>query len=324
VSSIFVEFRVHKEFEQKFLAATRKFELTAKSIPGLRRIEIFKLRDGPCDFVLRLTCADESALEALLLAPDTQRWIDSVQFFIQGQPSIRRASLLSPALPPRPPSPPVLETARHGQGRRPQRLRLPRLEIALERVEIAAEHDGPLRGRADPCVVVGCFLLRADRSEILLGRAIYRVELDQDAPCELVRTERLLDVPVHHEDIPARLALLVLAFEENGGTDVHAAYRDLADHERLLVWWPHELEPNPTRLAEFSPPAPGVSDPVHVLFDRRPLAESTDDSLVGASLAVVEFVTTLDERVVRPRTRSSDGLNDWRFELRLQIEPVID
>ena len=78
------------------------------------------------------------------------------------------------------------------------------------------------------------------------------------------------------------------------------------------------------RLGEFSPPAPGVSDPVHVLLDTRPLAEARDDSLVGASLAVVEFATTLDERVVRPRTRSSDGLNDWRFELRLQIEPVMD
>lgn len=322
MSSIFVEFQVHKEFEQNFLTATRRFEVAAKSIPGLRRIEIFKRSDAPCDFVLRLTCADESVLETLLLAPDTQRWIDSVQFFIQGQPSIRRASLLFPALPPRPPSPPVLETARHGQVRS-QRLRLPRLDVSLERVEIAAEHDGPLRGRADPCIVVGCFLLGDERTEHLLGRAIYRVELVEDAPCELVRKERLLHVPVHHEDIPARVALLVLAFEENGGTDVNAAYRDLAEHERLLVWWPHELIPNPTRLAEFSPPARGVSDPVHVLLDRRPLAESSDDSLVGASLAVVEFSTTLDERVVRPRARSPDGLNDWRFELHLRIEPVI-
>ena len=76
MSSLFVEFRVHKAFEQSFLAATRKFELAAKAVPGLRRIEIFKRSDAPCDFMIRLTCADEPALEALVYDSPTQRWIE--------------------------------------------------------------------------------------------------------------------------------------------------------------------------------------------------------------------------------------------------------
>lgn len=321
---VFVQLRVRVEFEERFLVATRLFSVKARRHPEVRRIDFFKRSDVACTFVFQVTCTSERALESFMTAPTTSAWLQSIEGFLDAPISMRRVMPLSPEpLPPivRPPPLPVLETTRFGRSTpNVAALLLPRLQIVLERVEIARTRETSLlAGTADPCIVVGCFTI--DRSlftETLIGRAIYRLKPAEQMPHAVVVGERLLDLPFQMEDLPRRVSLVLLAFEENGGSDVRTAYQALGEPEMLLAWTSREQEPNPLRIGQH---AATLSDgkPIHFVCDGKPFADSTDDTWVGASLVVVELQNKHDERVVRCHTRSSDAGNDYFAELSLRL-----
>jgi hypothetical protein len=202
-------------------------------------------------------------------------------------------------------------------------LRLPRLEIVLERMELAAACDGFLRGAPEPCLVVACYQLAAEHTETL-GRAIYRFQLEQAAPCQLSPRDRLLDLPVLVESYPLRVCVLVCALEENGGTDIQAVYRELGNPEKFLLWRTRELEPEPRKLNDVGPgTALNRAEAVHLLCEGEQLAASlTDDTWVGAACAVVEFKAPGGERTLNFHTVSSDRSNDWLSGLSLRFTQV--
>lgn len=323
--SVIVETRIRVDCEERFLVTTRLYGLKMRRHPDTTRFDLFKRTDAPCDFVVQITFTNEKAADAFLVAPNTKNWMQSIAGFLDGPMSIRRAMPLSAEpLPPiaRPPPLPVLETLRFPTASRALELRLPRLEIVLERVEFASAHETRFLGGApDPCIVIGCYAVEPFvHTETLMGRALYRLKVTEPTPHAVVSAERLLDLPVHFEPLPRRACLVLLAFEENGGSDVRSAYQTLGDPEHLLSWRTRESEPDPQRLGQHAGATLSDGDGVQLLCDGRPLAETaSDDSWVGASLSVVEFTTRPEERVVRCHTRSPDGRNDWLFELSLRL-----
>jgi quinol monooxygenase YgiN len=341
---IIIELRVKLECEERFVVATRLYGLRTRTETSTQRFEILKRRDAACDFVISVLFRNDAALEAHVAAPHTRDWIGTVKEFVEGEVSVRRVQpLVNELLPPlpRPPYRPALETATRLPSRRAEAsgwptaavsrpssppghcqalpLLLPRIEVSLHRLEIASAHEGPLRGQADPCFLVGVYKLDGDRAE-MLGRAIYRFTLAAAPPCELVRSDRLLDLPVFAEGFPVRVGVIVLAFEENGGSDIRAAYQDLGDPEQLSVWPTRQAEPDPVRLGPYSArTAVNRPERVNLLRDGEALGKSHDDAWVGAAIAAVEFAKQGDERLVRYHTVSDDGRNDWHSEFGLHF-----
>jgi len=344
-----VELEVQSAFEDRFLLATRLYGQHTRNEPGKPRLDISKREDAPCTYVIHETYRNEGGLRAHLQAEHTRQWLDTVSEFVAERPVLRRVSPIAYNVPPplpRPSRQAVLETSTCWPSTQAEAsrwrlfpgesapaeaahiaatpLHLPRLQIAVERLEIASARDGFLRGAPDPCFVLACY--RFDGEEVEpLGRAIYRFDVGR-APCELVRRERLLDLPVLLESYPMRLGVLLLAFEENHGSDIQEAYRDLAEPESFFVWNASQAEPNPLPLAQHAGQIrPNHCDRVQLLRDGETLLDSVrDDTWVGAASGAVVFAARTEERILRCHARSLDEQNDWLAELSFRFSAERD
>lgn len=341
-----IELQVQSEFEDRFLLVTRLYGQHTRAEASKPRVDISKREDAPCTYVIHEMYRTEGGLRAHLQAEHARQWLETVSEFVAEPPVLRRVSPIAYNVPPplpRAPRPPVLETSTRwpstqaeasrwrlvtGETARPDAthvaatpLHLPRLQIAVERLEIASAREGFLRGAPDPCLVLACYRFEGEEVEPL-GRAIYRFAVER-APCELVRQERLLDLPVLLENYPMRLGVLLLAFEENHGSDIQEAYRDLAEPESFFVWNATQAEPNPVPLAQHARQIrANHADRVQLLRDGETLLDSVrDDTWVGAASGAVEFATRTDERILRCHTRSLDEHNDWLAELSFRFSP---
>jgi hypothetical protein len=190
--------------------------------------------------------------------------------------------------------------------------RQPRVEIFLERMELAVARDAFLWGAPEPCLLAACYQLDSEQA-VALGRAIYRVKFEGQSPCELKFGKRLLDLPVRADTFPARLCLLVCAIEENGGRDVQFVYRQLGAPEQLFLWKTTDREPEVQRLIDADRVVSvNRAASVNLLCDGSPLADSfSDDTWVGAACALVEFPAPDEERELNFDTSSEDSRNDW-------------
>lgn len=342
---LLIELQVKHEYLDRFLHATRLYGQHTRHELGSPRVEILRLEAPLGAFVIREIFKSQAALEAHSGSTHALEWLAAVSPFLDGELRWQRvAPVLSEPPPlPRPPRPPVLEAATalprtqteaakwrpfarsHDRVPSPAHapaapLRLPRLQIAVERIEIASVHDGFLRGAPEPCILVGCYSLD-DAGGVSLGRALYRFALDRPAPSAIAPRERILELPVLIERFPIRMCVLLLAFEENGGSDIRSAYQDLADPEAFFVWSSNQTEPDPLRMLDHAAALrPNHCDRVQILRDGEPLHAATDDDTwVGAASSAIEFIHPEQESVLRYHTRSADGRNDWLTELSFRL-----
>ncbi len=198
-----------------------------------------------------------------------------------------------------------------------------RLRPQLEAVEFVAGHDGFMRGKPEPVIILAAFGVNAQQIA-LLGRALRRPTVTEPYPSETkvrrVDERQLFDVPVPLEY--DRVLLLGLAIEEDGGKDVAALYGALAAPEALTSWTLGELMPQPLTLGDAglgiltTPPS---ARRVHLVRDGLYCSESCrSDDWVGAAVAVCE-VNKARRQQWRFQFVSEDERNDWTavFQVRL-------
>ncbi|MGC4094433.1 MAG: antibiotic biosynthesis monooxygenase [Polyangiaceae bacterium] len=335
---VLVELRVKPEAEERFIVASRQLRLQSRNDGEVLRFELVKRPDEPCSFVLYVVFRNEAAAARHAAQPHTRVWVEELPSLTDSVVS-RRVSAVAidpvppplprplPPMPVPPPRRPALESATHLKSAVPPPsagraapLRLPRLEVVLERMEIATATDGFWRGSPEPCLVVACYQL--GRGQVTtLGRAIYRFELAQSAPCALTLMERLLDLPVQFDKFPIELCVLVCALEENGGRDIQSVYRQLGAPEQFLLWRSADAEPEPRNLCDMARSVRSTqAEGVQVLTGGQLLQEPfEDDTWVGAACAVAGFTAVREERLLSFHTASGDGSNDWLSALSLRL-----
>jgi hypothetical protein len=123
---------------------------------------------------------------------------------------------------------------------------------------------------------------------------------------------------LHGATRAARVLILALGLEVDGGVDVARLYASAEDVGRFRVWLEEDI-PAPITLEEIARSlAPGVATRVGVLLDDREVGSGcSDDQLLGA--VAVAVPTTRGEHSSRLRFVSSDGKNDWTLCVGLEL-----
>jgi len=189
-----------------------------------------------------------------------------------------------------------------------------RMRIEIKHLELARGHDGFLRGAPEPVLIVGAYLVEEDQVRVL-ARSVCRVPTPGRIPSTVVPTEPEIVARWVHYQPPARVALLVLAIEEDGGDDVQSLYAALERHGELSVWPQSDTVPSPQALHEL---ALGQAR-VNVLIDDSDMSQScASDEWVDAATLVVpaQSPQVLSRRL---HLISADGRNDWTAELGLYV-----
>lgn len=185
-----------------------------------------------------------------------------------------------------------------------------KLTIALDWIEIALGDDGWGRGDPEPVLLLGLYAL-ADDEVSLVSRGLARPRVRSPYPNDADGDDR----PIIQVRPPqgTRLALLVLALEEDGGKDVAAIYAKL-EKPSFTLWSNDASEPYPRALAEWIA-GPSGTFGVHPMHEEVDLAEHCrSDEWIGATL-IVGAARGSSHRV---HVRSDDGDNDWTVELALR------
>jgi quinol monooxygenase YgiN len=331
---LFVDVRIKPAHEGEFLAATRLYRFRTAQEAGTSHCDVLRA-DGVEDaFVIYASFVDARAVDRHFASTYAKQWIEAVAGFLAAPIEVRRFQIaIRGAMPPPLPRRPVLESSASlgsfqalGKAHAPpnmrvagpERLKLPRLEVVVEEMDFAAASDGPLRGMPDPCFLLACYDL--DGEPLLLGRVLYRFTLEEAAPCSMRCAERLLDVAVPRPGEPFRCLLVLVAFEENGGTDATRVYQELGRPEAFMLWGSEQSLPNPLTVAEYAQSIqPGQAHRIQMLCHGRALQDSaSDDSWVGAGAALSKLQQGEDS-LLHFSVHSSDGKNDWTLRLSLRF-----
>lgn len=192
------------------------------------------------------------------------------------------------------------------------------VQVLLERVEFAAGHDGFLRGKPEPVLILGAYMIVGDELT-LMGRAMFEASVKEPYPSVTqVGGAPLLDLVVNEET--SNLCLLCLAVERDGGKDVARAYALLEEPGRLRSWSPDEQipEPKPLRQLAEGPELPPAGRAVHLLWRDNVLGEDfASDDWVGAAFFVTPIGWRRATKRYRLRFLSRDRRNDWTGVFRL-------
>jgi len=189
-----------------------------------------------------------------------------------------------------------------------------RIRIELRQLELAKGHDGFLRGSPEPVLLVGAYLLEEDRVRVL-DRSICRVATPNRFPCSVAPKEPELIARWIDYKRPARVALLLLALEEDGGGDVERIYAALERHADIAVWPWDEPVPAPRALHELDLGQLRVN----VMVEGIDLNQScASDEWVDAAAIVLQ---SRSPQVLTRRVHlvSPDRRNDWTAELGLYV-----
>ena len=194
------------------------------------------------------------------------------------------------------------------------------LRVALETLEIARGHDGFLRGKPEPALLVAAYRVGGTAPSCLVGRLLVRAQLKSEIPCsvELGQSE------VHYDarfGVAERVVVLALAIEEDSGDGVQALYTAFETPEQLMLYDTLEAEPVPRSLDEWSRTdcAAPLARPVEVLLGAASLERlATSDDYISASAFSVTANARCDD-VWRLPFVARDSRNDWTLVLRLHI-----
>ena len=196
------------------------------------------------------------------------------------------------------------------------------VRLALDCLEVTRGHDGFLRGKPEPTLLIAAYRACGAHPLALVGRLLVRARLDCDIPCSVALGEQELHYDASFGE-GERIVVLVLAVEEDSGAGVRALYAALETPDRFLLYDAASSEPAPRDLAEWGKArclAP-TAQPVEVLLGETSLMNlASSDDYVSAAAFSVGTHTHCDE-VWRLPFIAPDARNDWTLVARLRIGP---
>jgi len=185
--------------------------------------------------------------------------------------------------------------------------------LRIDACDVAREHDGLLRGRADPAFIVAAFDTSGQRAQ-LVARRLLRVAITRSPG--IAPVEPAVELKGKLRD--GRGLVVVIALEEDDGADVERLYASMSEPSRFCLWR-DAREPAPQTFHEL---ASSLEDwmpaKVGVLLDQVDLSKVCRvDGFVGAAAAA--FTPAASGREIRLQTSSDDGRNDWTLLADLKL-----
>jgi hypothetical protein len=193
--------------------------------------------------------------------------------------------------------------------------------LTLHTLEVARGHDGFLRGKPEPALLVAAYRSNGSLPASLVGRLLLRAQLKSDIPCSVPLGERELRYDARFA-LAERLLLLVFAVEENSGEGVAALYAAFEQPAQLLIYDTNESVPSPSTLEEWLKRqcrAPSAH-PTELLFGGESLENMTgSDQFIAASAFSVSAHARSDDAWRLPFI-GRDQRNDWTLLVRMRVD----
>ena len=179
--------------------------------------------------------------------------------------------------------------------------------LRLDSLEIARGHDGLLRGRPEPAVLLAMFGC-APGHAALLDRRVVRFRSPGAMPCTIRPVETVVMAPML---APADTYALVVAIgvEVDGGGDVERLFGALEHAERWTGWEADAVDA-PRHLEEIAVSCADRTRRVHLLLGGVAIEEGDSDDVVGASVTSLP-AGVRSRRDARFAMLSPDSRNDW-------------
>ncbi len=194
------------------------------------------------------------------------------------------------------------------------------LRLTVETLEVARGHDGFLRGKPEPALLIGAYRTNGASPVSLVGRLLVRAELKSDMPCSVDLGEQELHYDARFA-VTERIVVLAFAVEEDSGEGVQALYTALETPAQILLYNGLDSVPAPRSLSDWAreecaaPAAPAVE----VLLASANLEElAGSDEYIAASAFSVSTQARTDE-VWRLPFVARDERNDWTLVLRMHV-----
>lgn len=194
-----------------------------------------------------------------------------------------------------------------------------RLGLQVRELELAKGYDGLLRGMPEPVLIVGLYRVGSAHAR-LVGRYLYRFERPGGFPTKVaprVRSDESLALTLPKN---TRLAVLVVAVEEDSGRGLQALYAALEAGDAVVVWTDQGPAPEPVHLPELCAraEAEGVPHRVQLLLgEHDPSRDLQGDDFIDANL--LWTAASVGRREHRMHLVAADGRNDWTAIVQLQL-----
>lgn len=188
------------------------------------------------------------------------------------------------------------------------------LDVTITRLEIVAGHDGFLRGKPDPVLVMAAFVV-VDGVATLVNRSLVVFKPAKPFPSTVAPEgsggfqSRVLTVPTR-----CHYVLLVCALEEDDGAGVRRAYGAMDHPHEVTAWASADAEPAPSALGELGAARFPWTKAVPVELQLEGIAAATrcaGDKWVGATIVRVPPRTPPMRALFRLPFRSADRKNEW-------------
>lgn len=192
--------------------------------------------------------------------------------------------------------------------------------MTLDHLELAKGHDGFLRGKPEPVIILGIYFAESGHIR-LLSREIMHFEVPGRFPATVERLPAMLPARRYAHKEGAHMMLLALAVEEDSGRDIPDLYAALERVGGLDIWRIDHALHEPLHLHEL--PVENLdwhrSHRVRVLLDGVDLGQACrKDDWVAAALAVV--ATDPSGNITRRlHFVSGDLRNDWTAQVRVVL-----
>ena len=206
------------------------------------------------------------------------------------------------------------------------------VRVVLQRVEIKTGHDGLLRGKPEPVILLAAYAVDspahptvgASGTAIFIGEAMARLHPRKPFPTQVAPLEDVaISVDLRQVRVPAdasHLLILAVALEEDSSADVQRLYKQLTSPDSLFLWDGTASIPLPIPLAgaaRWTHHDALSTYSVHVMNGAVDVAEQcSGDTFVAAQAVVATRHSGRQE--CRLHFVSADRRNDWVAWLQVQ------
>jgi hypothetical protein len=193
--------------------------------------------------------------------------------------------------------------------------------FTLQTLEVARGHDGFLRGKPEPALLIAAYRTDEGQPASLVGRLILRAQVTSGMPCTVELGARELRYEARFASTE-RLLVLVFSVEENSGDGVSALYALFEKPAQLLIYNAGESVPSPVPLEEWAKRecrAP-AAHAIEVLRDGQSLERLAEsDQFIAASAFSVGAGARSNEDW-RMSFVARDERNDWTLLARMRVD----